>query len=108
MLKGVAVLIVATGLMVSSHRPLTKSELETTRIRLQHKIEAVEKKIDRLSRQLQMLDNKMVRLNHGLEALQKHFNIELSPQEPEAVEETLPLESELRITGAASPARGGL
>jgi hypothetical protein len=57
---------------------------------------------------LQMLDNKMVRLNHGLEALQKHFNIELSPQEPEAVEETLPLESELRITEAASPARGGL
>jgi hypothetical protein len=38
MLKGVAVLIVATGLMVSSHRPLTKSELETTRIILHHKI----------------------------------------------------------------------
>jgi uncharacterized coiled-coil protein SlyX len=108
MLKGVAVLIVATGLMVSSHRPLTKGELDVTRVRLESKVEVVDNKIDGLSRQVQMLNKKIEMLDRRLAALQEHFNIELSPQEPEAVEETLPSESELRITGAASPTRGGL
>jgi len=108
MLKGVAVLFVTAGLLLSSHRPLTKGELNVTRVRLESKVEAVDNKIDRLSRQVQMLNKKIGMLDRRLAALQKHFNIELSPQLPEAMEETLPLESELRITGTASPTRGGL
>jgi len=108
MLKGVAVLFVTAGLLLSSHRPLTKGELNVTRVRLESKVEAVDNKIDRLSRQLQILDNKMDRLNRGLEALQKHFNIELSPESQQAIEQTIPMESRLRITGAASPTGSGL
>ncbi len=91
MLKGVAVLIVATGLMVSSHRPLTKGELDTARVRLEYKVEAVDDKIDRLNQQVQMLNKKIEMLDRRLAALQKHFNIELSPQ---ISEETVTLKSE--------------
>jgi len=91
MQKGVAVLIAAAGLMLSSHRPLTKVELDTARVRLEYKVEAVDAKIDRLSQQVQMLNQKMEMLDRRLVALQKHFNIELSLQVPK---ETVTLESE--------------
>jgi chaperonin cofactor prefoldin len=90
MFKGVAVLIVATGLMVSSHRPLTKGQLDVARVRLESKVEAVDNKIDGLSRQVRMLNKKIEMLDRRLAALQEHFNIELSPQEPE---DTISLES---------------
>jgi chaperonin cofactor prefoldin len=90
MLKGVAVLIVAAGLMVSSHRPLTKGQLDVARVRLESKVEAVDNKIDGLSRQVRMLNKKIEMLDRRMAALQEHFNIELSPQEPE---DTISLES---------------
>jgi peptidoglycan hydrolase CwlO-like protein len=83
MLKGLAVLILATGLTLSSHRPLTKTELDTARVRLEYKVEAVENKIDKLNQEVQMLTRKIELLDRRLAAIQKHFNIELSPQEPE-------------------------
>jgi len=78
------------GLMLFIHRPLTKSELNTVRMRLQVKIEAVEKKIDRLSQQVQMLNVKIDRLDQRFAALEKHFNIEQSLGSTEAMEDTIP------------------
>ncbi|OHB59803.1 MAG: hypothetical protein A2173_00900 [Planctomycetes bacterium RBG_13_44_8b] len=83
MQKGLAVLILAAGLTLSSHKPLTKTELDTARVRLEYKVEAVEDKIDRLNQQVQMLTRKIDILDRRLAAVQKHFNIELSPQEPD-------------------------
>jgi outer membrane murein-binding lipoprotein Lpp len=90
MLKGVAVLVLAAGLTVSSHKPLTKTELDTARVRLEYKVGAVEDKIDRLSQQVQRLATKIDMLDRRLAAVQKHFNIELAPQEPD---EAISLES---------------
>lgn len=96
MYKGVAALIVAVGLMLSTNKPSTKSELDTARVRLEYKVEAVEKKIDNLTQQAQLLNKRMEMLDRRLAALQKHFNIELSPQvdEPQAPQETVTKKSE--------------
>jgi peptidoglycan hydrolase CwlO-like protein len=104
MQKGVVALIVAAGLMLSAHRPLSKGELDTARVILESKVQAVEKKIERLSQQVQMLNKKVEMLDRRLAAIQKHFNIELSPQVPE---EAISLESEQQISTELSSAGGG-
>jgi len=101
MQKGAAVLITMAGVMLFTHRPLTKGELDTIRMRLQVKIEAVEKKIDRLSQQVQTLNEKMDRLDRRFAGLEKYFDVgqgqnssrrRLSPeQDPtEAMEKVIP------------------
>ncbi len=75
MQKGAVFLITMAGVMLFIHRPLTKGELDTVRMRLQVKIEAVEKKIDKLSRQVQTLNEKMDRLDRRFAVLEKHFDI---------------------------------
>ncbi len=90
MRKEAAVLVAVAGLMLFIHRPLTKSELNTVRMRLQVKIEAVEKKIDRLSQQVQTLDVKIDRIDRRFAALEKHFNIGQSQDSTVAVKDTIP------------------
>ena len=75
MQKGAAVLITMAGVMLFIPRSLTKGELDTIRMRLQVKIEAVEKKIDRLSQQVQTLNEKMDRLDRRFAGLEKYFDI---------------------------------
>ncbi|MFQ6034555.1 MAG: hypothetical protein ACE5NM_01750 [Sedimentisphaerales bacterium] len=75
MQRGAVVLITMAGIMLFIHRPLTKGELDTIRVRLQVKIEAVEKKIDKLSRQVQTLNEKMDRLDRRFTVLQEYFDV---------------------------------
>jgi len=90
MRKEAVVLVAVAGVMLFVRRPLTISELNTVRMRLQVKIEAVEKKIDKLSRQVQTLNEKIDRLDHRFAAMEKHFNIEQWQDSTEAMEETIP------------------
>jgi len=58
-------------------------------MRLQVKIETVEKKIDKLSQQVQTLNVKIDRFDRRFAALEKHFNIEQWQDSTEAMEETI-------------------
>ena len=75
MQKGAAVLIAMAGVILFIHRPLTKGELDTIRMRLQVKIEAVEKKIDKLSQQVQTLNEKMDKLDRRFAVLEKYLDV---------------------------------
>jgi len=84
-----AVLITMAGVMLFVHRPLTKSELDTVRMRLQIKIEAVDEKIDKLSQQVQMLIEKMDRLDRRFAGLEKCFNVGQGQNPTEATEKVI-------------------
>lgn len=71
MVKGIAVIFTVAGALLLVERPLTKTELDTARVRLQVTIEAVDKKVDRLSQQVQILNEKIDKLNRGVTALEK-------------------------------------
>jgi len=75
MQKAAAVLITMAGVMLFVQRPLTKSELDTVRMKLQIKIEAVDEKIDKLSQQVQTLNEKMDRLDRRFAGLEKYFDV---------------------------------
>ena len=105
MQKPAVVLITLAGIMLFIHRPLTKSELDTIRMKLQLKIEAVEKKIDKLSQQVQVLTDKIDRLDRRFAALRKYIDIgqeknssQLKPlpgqNHPEATQKVIPLKSD--------------
>lgn len=72
MQKGAAVVMTLVGILLFV-RPTTPSDTEAVRKVLQIKIEAVEKKIDRLSQQIQILNDKMDNLGRGVTALEKTF-----------------------------------
>lgn len=73
MVKGVAVILTLAGALLLVERPLTKTELDTARVRLQVTIEAVDKKVDRLNQQVQILNEKIDKLNRGVTALEKNL-----------------------------------
>ena len=90
MQKAAAVLITMAGVMLFVQRPLTKGELDTIRMRLQVKIEAVEKKIDKLSQQVQTLNEKMDRLDRRFAGLEKYFDVGQGQNLTEATEKIIP------------------
>ena len=94
MRKESVIFAAAAGIMLFVHKPLTKSELNTVRMRLQANIGSVEKKIDMLGQQLQTLNGKMDRLDKRFSMLEKHFNIEKWQDSAEATDKMVPLKFE--------------
>jgi chaperonin cofactor prefoldin len=70
MYKGAAVVMTLAGVLLFV-RPTTQSDTDAVRKVLQIKIETVEKKIDKLSQQVQMLNDKIDKLGRGVTALEK-------------------------------------
>jgi septal ring factor EnvC (AmiA/AmiB activator) len=71
MVKGLIVCFTLAGTLLLAQKPLTKTELDTARVRLQATIEAVDKKIDRLNQQMQILNDKMDRLGRLVAELEE-------------------------------------
>jgi len=85
-----AVLMTMAGVMLFVQRPLTKSELDTVRMKLQIKIEAVDEKIDKLSQQVQTLNEKMDRLDRRFATLEKCLAFGQEQNTTEATEKVIP------------------
>jgi len=98
-----AVLITMAGVMLFVYRPLTKSELDTVRMKLQIKIEAVDEKIDKLSQQVQTLIEKMDRLDRRFVALEKSLAVGQGQNPTEATEKVIPPKVEELIEKRVRP-----